>query len=1078
MAGPARLAALPVLVATAFFIGCGKDSGTGPKHVGPPASLTIVSGDQQQAAVGTELPKPLVAKVVDANGNAIQGQAVNFRVTAGGGSVFAGTSISNADGIAQERWTLGTVAGMDQTVEARAVDNTTGQPLVFATFHATAVAGPPTRLTLLTQPSAGARSGRVLDTVPVVRLTDQYGNAVHQSGVSVAATLSTDHSGRAVSAGGTANTDANGVATFTGLTITGGLGSVTLTFTAANLTSVAANPITLGAGTPTQLNAVGPTTFTGPAGAQLTTLPKVLVQDAAGNPVQGVAVQFAVSNGGGTIAPTSVLTDVNGMAAISSWILPATVGTYPLVASISELPNSSVTFSATVQAGAAAHLVIVTGNNSTATVDTDAPPLVVKVTDASGNPVSAAQVNWSVTSGGGTLRTTATSTAADGTAVDTLRVGTTTGSPDVVTAEISNLSVQFTVTPTASVAANISKKAGDNQTQSAGAAVSVAPSVLVTDRYGNPVPNVTVTFAIGSGGGTIAGATQATNGEGVATAGQWKLGSVSGVTNTLTATVSNSVTVTFTATSTNPLTIGITSPTSNQNSSATLTIVAHVASTVTPAQIATVTATVDGRQTTLSPGQTSGDWTGTLSLQGLTTGQKLLAVTATDAYGNSKSVSGTFFFNDAPPTLTVDSPTDGAIYAAAQAVPLRASCKDDSPHCIVSVARRNSSVQGGYYYTDVAKADGTLDLSYPVSQEEGTQVEFLFTATDSYGHTLSQKRSVFVESSTRLTATYTVPGTILDAGGDRLLYLNGAMGDTVGQLAIRHRLDGSDEILSFPGHLRDYSYLTPTGAIVNARTTTLELLDWRNGSTTDLGKGGLLSASADNPYAVYASANNSLVLRDEIQGVSTVVHTPSGMPSVPLTSGEFLYAAVANASMYSTRPVYRYSNGTSTLFTVDTACHRNPAYDGRFAVYAIDHCGPYGDPQALVLNDGGTETVLLAPASYQSFQYFVKNGWVVYGQSTDPTGSQTASGVVTHIWSRTPTGYTIDLGTVNEPSVTFESLGPAGQLVYRSFRGRFVAVPSGGSYTTTNIGNGLGAPFWIKDQLFIGIGGTLLQVNY
>ena len=73
-------------------------------------STQFVSGDAQSGTVREELASPLVVKVVDENGRPLQGQAVNFRVTAGGGSVFASASVTNADGIAQERWTLGTVA--------------------------------------------------------------------------------------------------------------------------------------------------------------------------------------------------------------------------------------------------------------------------------------------------------------------------------------------------------------------------------------------------------------------------------------------------------------------------------------------------------------------------------------------------------------------------------------------------------------------------------------------------------------------------------------------------------------------------------------------------------------------------------------------------------------------------------------------------------------------------------------------------------------------------------------------------------------------------------------------------------
>lgn len=54
-----------------------------------PRPSDIVFGDAQYGIVGWELPQPLVVKLLDANGQAVQGQVVNFRVTEGGGSVFA-----------------------------------------------------------------------------------------------------------------------------------------------------------------------------------------------------------------------------------------------------------------------------------------------------------------------------------------------------------------------------------------------------------------------------------------------------------------------------------------------------------------------------------------------------------------------------------------------------------------------------------------------------------------------------------------------------------------------------------------------------------------------------------------------------------------------------------------------------------------------------------------------------------------------------------------------------------------------------------------------------------------------------
>jgi alpha-tubulin suppressor-like RCC1 family protein len=68
-----------------------------------------------------------------------------------------------------------------------------------------------------------------------------------------------------------------------------------------------------------------------------------------------------------------------------------------------------------------------------------------------------------------------------------------------------------------------------------GTAVAVAPSVIVRDANGNPVPGVSVAFEVTSGDGSVTGASTTTNASGVATVGSWTLGVIAGA-NTLTAT--------------------------------------------------------------------------------------------------------------------------------------------------------------------------------------------------------------------------------------------------------------------------------------------------------------------------------------------------------------------------------------------------------------------------------------------------------------------------------------------------------------------------------------------------------------
>lgn len=96
----------------------------------------------------------------------------------------------------------------------------------------------------------------------------------------------------------------------------------------------------------------------------------------------------------------------------------------------------------------------------------------------------------------------------------------------------------------------------DNQSATAGTAVTTPPSVIVLDANDNPVAGADVTFAVASGGGAVDPTTPvATDANGIATVNSWTLGITTG-SNTLTATITGSdpaVSATFTATGTAPL---------------------------------------------------------------------------------------------------------------------------------------------------------------------------------------------------------------------------------------------------------------------------------------------------------------------------------------------------------------------------------------------------------------------------------------------------------------------------------------------------------------------------------------------
>lgn len=101
--------------------------------------------------------------------------------------------------------------------------------------------------------------------------------------------------------------------------------------------------------------------------------------------------------------------------------------------------------------------------------------------------------------------------------------------------------------PPSQTPANLQAAAGDGQSATAGGAVPIRPAVRVTDAEGQPVRNVSVSFAITGGGGTVSGSPATSDANGVATVGSWILGSAPG-SNELTAQVGSLPSVTFTAT--------------------------------------------------------------------------------------------------------------------------------------------------------------------------------------------------------------------------------------------------------------------------------------------------------------------------------------------------------------------------------------------------------------------------------------------------------------------------------------------------------------------------------------------------
>jgi adhesin/invasin len=526
-----------------------KESPTEP--LGPPSTLTVVAGDQQTAEVGTELAEPLAVKVTDSEGTPIPGQLVNFRVVSGNGSLLAGTALTNSRGIAYDRWTLGNSIAESQRVEARAIDPTSGAPLLSTVFQATARAGAAASISKVSgDPQATVGSGA--SPSPAVRVADRFGNPV----AGVAVTFSVASGGGSVT-GESPVTDSLGIATV-GTWVAGPVaGEQRLTASAGQLA-----PVTFIASVapaaPARLALIFPPQVQVKSSAPLRPdYPIVQLQDAHGNLVNqsGVVVSVAVASGDEAYLSQPTAETFAGAAHFSGLEIVGLPGARTLRFSSPGL-EPVVSGEISVISGPPTRIEAISqyeGQRDSVGSLVQAP--VVQLKDADGNPVSGWAVRFVIPDRGAVGDTLAFTDAAGFARARTWTLSTQPGLNTVIastngiglTGRDTILSTPFYAVANPGGPANIQKLTGDNQSAQAGASVPVHPTVLVTDKYGNNVPSFSVVFTVTAGGGSVELPVSKTNDAGVAGPGNWVLGPSPGL-NTLQAGATGAPPVVFTAT--------------------------------------------------------------------------------------------------------------------------------------------------------------------------------------------------------------------------------------------------------------------------------------------------------------------------------------------------------------------------------------------------------------------------------------------------------------------------------------------------------------------------------------------------
>ncbi len=261
------------------------------------------------------------------------------------------------------------------------------------------------------------------------------------------------------------------------------------------------------------------------AGEQLPDSVAIRVTDSTGRVLPDVPVRWTVGDGG-IVSDASTRTDSLGVATVR-WTLAKTTGTQHLRAQIGLGPGLGippVTINAAALAGAPTAVVAVSGDNQKAAAGAKlAKPLVFRVADVNGSGVSGAALSLSVS--GGEVADTALTTDSTGVARTTWTLGHSAGDYSLAV-HVEGIKKLLKVTAKAmpAAAANLAfddvpadKKPRDGKVKKLFA--------LVTDVYGNPVPDARVNFSVKSGVVTPTRAVSDAKGRAALT---WKLGAKTG----------------------------------------------------------------------------------------------------------------------------------------------------------------------------------------------------------------------------------------------------------------------------------------------------------------------------------------------------------------------------------------------------------------------------------------------------------------------------------------------------------------------------------------------------------------------
>jgi len=416
------------------------------------------------------------------------------------------------------------VAGLDST--GLVTGRSAGRTMIGAKIEGVAgragvsVVTPAAAIALVAGTNQRALAGKALPQAVVVRATNKRGTAASGKRVSFRVP---DGQGSVDPA--SAITDADGRAR-TSWTLGADPGRQTLFATVENVDSALpivaeADPVAAN----TRVSALVER-LSGKAGEQLPDSVAIRVTDSTGRVLPDVPVRWTLVDGG-VLDSASSRTDSLGVAS-ARWVLAKKTGAQRLRAQVgvaSGLGISPVTLSATALAGAATAVTATAGDKQTAAAGADlSKPIALRVVDLNGSGVGGAALT--ITASGGTLSDTAITTDSLGNGKVRWTMGHLAGDYSLsVHVEGVKKLLKVTARATPASPANLAFDDAPGEKRSRDAAKTKKLYAVVTDVYGNPVPDARVNFSTKAGVVTPARAVSDAKGRAAVT---WKLGAKPG----------------------------------------------------------------------------------------------------------------------------------------------------------------------------------------------------------------------------------------------------------------------------------------------------------------------------------------------------------------------------------------------------------------------------------------------------------------------------------------------------------------------------------------------------------------------